>query len=86
MIRQITAIALLCASGAGCTSMDPYECIDADWFARGQSAARAGLPVTEVLRQQNVCVHHGVLPNRGDFIAGWRHEAGGQATATPGDS
>ena len=72
---------LICASGlSGCSSMSAMECLDADWYERGQVAALQGLPVSEVLVQQNSCVQHGVVPDRRAFADGWRN-AGHQTSA-----
>lgn len=63
----ITVLALLSA----CSSMRPSECLYGDWYARGQSAAAAGLAVGEIMRYQTQCVRHGIVPNRREFVAGY---------------
>ena len=72
---------LLTLIGAsGCTTISASQCFGADWYAQSQRAAARGLPVSEVLKQQNACVQHGVVPDRRAFAQGWR--AGGTIQAS----
>ena len=75
-IYQFILPALMSLTGlSGCTSMSALECLDADWHERGYTAQLQGLPLSEVLVQQNACVQHGVVPDRRAFATGWRNAA-----------
>ncbi len=54
--------------------MSAQECFNANWYERGAEAGRAGAPISTVLADQNACVHYGVVPDRGAFAEGWRHQ------------
>lgn len=70
-------ICLFCTSG--CTTMTALQCLNADWYVDGRTAAARGLPASEVLSQQNACVQHGVVPDRRAFARGWRDAMAEQA-------
>ena len=70
LVRHLSVVTLLGLLSA-CSSMRPSECLYGDWYARGQSAAAAGLAVGEIMRYQTQCVRHGIVPNRRDFVAGY---------------
>jgi hypothetical protein len=65
--------------------MSASQCFGADWYAQGQRAAARGLPVSEVLKQQNACVQHGVVPDRRAFAQGWRAGSANQASFVPNE-
>jgi hypothetical protein len=68
LIMTFTLLAL----STGCVSMRAEDCHAVNWFERGEQAGRSGLPISEVLRQQNGCSAYGVVPNRSEIAQGWR--------------
>ena len=57
---------------SGCTSISPSQCKYGDWYAIGQQTATDGLPISTIAKHQNQCVQHGIVPNRNQFVAGYR--------------
>ncbi len=71
MNRMRWVVLLAALASGGCTAISPSECLYSDWYARGQEARAAGLGMDELLRQQNACVRHGIVPDRRSFVAGY---------------
>ena len=63
---------LIMVLSTACTSTPSEACFTADWYERGASAARRGLPASEVLREEGQCAHYGVVPDHRRYVAGWR--------------
>ncbi|MFT7653374.1 MAG: hypothetical protein ACI9UU_002485 [Candidatus Azotimanducaceae bacterium] len=51
--------------------MTPSECRYGDWFAKGEATATLGLPVNQFMGHQSACARHGILPDKGRFMAGY---------------
>jgi len=74
LITLISTLALLggCASGG---SVSENQCIASDWQTLGYRDGVAGYRSSRLLKHQDACVEHGIIPNRSNYIAGWEQGA-----------
>ena len=56
---------------AGCASLSESQCVASDWQTVGYRDGIAGNDSSQLLRHQNACVKHGVIPERESYLAGW---------------
>jgi hypothetical protein len=56
---------------SGCASLSESQCIASDWKTVGYRDGLAGSQSSQLLKHQNACVKHGVIPDREDYLAGW---------------
>ncbi|MGD8831616.1 MAG: DUF2799 domain-containing protein [Pseudomonadales bacterium] len=73
-VRTCTRMALLAAillSASGCATLSESQCIASDWETVGYTDGAAGRQSSQLLRHQNACVKHGVIPDREAYLAGW---------------
>ena len=64
-------IALL--TGAGCATLSESQCVASDWETIGFTDGANGRASAHLLKHQNACVKHGVVPDRESYYRGW-HE------------
>lgn len=64
-------IACLLALG-GCASLSKSQCLANDWQTVGYRDGLSGTNSSALLRHENACVKHGVIPDREAYLAGWR--------------
>ena len=56
---------------SGCATLSESQCIASDWKTVGYRDGLAGSQSSQLLKHQNACVKHGVVPDREDYLAGW---------------
>jgi len=56
---------------AGCATLSESQCVASDWRTVGYSDGLKGVPASQLLKHQNACVKHGVVPDRDEYLAGW---------------
>lgn len=56
---------------SGCATLSESQCIASDWQTVGYRDGQAGTPTSQLLKHQNACVKHGVVPDREQYLAGW---------------
>ena len=56
----------------GCASMSKSQCLANDWETVGYRDGLSGAQSSALMKHQNACVKHGVVPDREAYIAGWR--------------
>jgi ribosome modulation factor len=64
------AVALLALGG--CASLSESQCLASDWETIGYRDGLAGTQSSALLRHQDACVKHSVVPDRERYLAGWR--------------
>lgn len=69
---QILAGAIALLASTACTNLTPSQCAFNDWYAMGSQAAAEQLPMSVITQHQADCVQHGIVPDRNQFIAGYR--------------
>ena len=73
MPRSIAIAALLGSlTLAGCASMSKNQCLANDWETVGYRDGLSGTASTALLRHQDACMKHGVVPDRNAYRAGWQ--------------
>ena len=74
LISLLTALALLggCASGG---SVSENQCIAGDWQTMGYRDGAAGYRSSRLLKHQDACVEHGIVPDRNGYMLGWEQGA-----------
>lgn len=73
-VRTCTGMALLAAAlltVSGCATLSESQCIASDWETVGYTDGAAGRQSSQLLKHQNACVKHGVIPDREAYLAGW---------------
>lgn len=63
----IAALALV----SGCATLSESQCVASDWETVGYRDGMAGTQSSQLLKHQNACVKHGVVPDREAYLAGW---------------
>lgn len=56
----------------GCATLSESQCVASDWQTVGYNDGAAGRTSSQLLKHQNACVKHGVVPDRETYLAGWR--------------
>lgn len=62
---------LLAALLAGCASMSPEQCLQADWYERGRLDGTFGEPETRLDAHRKACAEVGVVPDAALWRQGW---------------
>jgi hypothetical protein len=72
-MRLWPAILLICLALASCRSatVSESQCVAGDWQTIGYRDGSAGVTSTQLLRHQDACVPHGVIPDRSEYLLGW---------------
>lgn len=72
-MRQLTAIigVMALVIVGGCASLSESQCIASDWQTVGHRDGMSGRDHSQLLKHQNACVKHGVVPDRDAYLAGW---------------
>lgn len=76
MHRTISTLVLTAtvAGLVGCSgnpSVTENQCIAGDWQTVGYRDGVSGLRSTQLLRHQDACVEHNVIPDRASYMVGW---------------
>jgi hypothetical protein len=71
---SILVPAALLALMAGCSSntVSESQCIAGDWQTVGYRDGANGLRSTQLLKHQDACVKHDVIPDRASYMVGWK--------------
>jgi hypothetical protein len=69
-VLAATTLCILIALG-GCATLSESQCVASDWKTVGYRDGMAGTQSSQLLRHQNACVKHGVVPDREEYLAGW---------------
>ena len=69
-LLAITATALT-LSLSGCATLSESQCLANDWQTVGYRDGMSGTQSSQLLKHQNACVKHGVVPDRNAYLAGW---------------
>ncbi|MCZ6888441.1 MAG: DUF2799 domain-containing protein [Gammaproteobacteria bacterium] len=56
---------------SGCASLSESQCIASDWETIGYTDGSQGRSNSYLLKHQNACVKHGVVPDRTAYHDGW---------------
>ena len=71
MIRTMCLAGAFALLASGCASLSESQCVAGDWQTVGYTDGAAGKPSSQLLKHQNACVKHGVVPDRNGYLAGW---------------
>lgn len=69
-LLAITATALTLTL-SGCATLSESQCLANDWQTVGYRDGMSGTQSSQLLKHQNACVKHGVVPDRNAYLAGW---------------
>jgi gas vesicle protein len=69
ILTGLTFAALALVSG--CATLSESQCVASDWETVGYRDGLAGTQSSQLLKHQNACVKHGVVPDRDAYLAGW---------------
>ena len=75
---RASALLLLMILTAGCASngsVSENQCIAADWETLGYRDGVVGYRSSRLLKHQDACVEHGIIPDRNLYMAGWEQGA-----------
>ena len=56
---------------SGCATLSESQCIANDWQTVGYRDGLGGTQSSQLLKHQNACVKHGIVPDRKAYLAGW---------------
>ena len=56
---------------SGCATLSESQCIASDWQTVGYRDGLSGIQSSQLLKHQNACVKHGIVPDRQAYFAGW---------------
>ena len=56
---------------SGCGTLSESQCLASDWQTVGHRDGLDGLQSSQLLKHQNDCVKHGIVPNRQAYLTGW---------------
>ena len=71
-MRRLTIVLLAgCLGLSGCASLSESQCLANDWQTVGYSDGLKGKQSSALLKHQNACVKHGVVPDRDTYMIGW---------------
>lgn len=79
-------VALLATLLSGCAtpSLSKNQCLEGDWRRIGFDDGRAGFTPSRVDRHTEACEELGIVPNGGDYRAGWNDGVRGFCTSGQG--
>ena len=93
MGKALAALVFISLFVGGCATLSESQCIASDWQSVGYDDGAAGRTSSQLLKHQNACVKHGVVPDREIYLAGWHQgvevyctPANGFAQGEPGAS
>lgn len=74
MRRLVTAAALMLGVAAlsGCETMSEGQCLAGDWTGQGYRDGQGGQLSSRLDSHAQACARHGVTPDAGAYVAGWR--------------
>lgn len=81
MKRVLVCLGLGGALAGGCATLSESQCLAEDWETIGYSDGAKGRESSRLLRHQEACASHGVIPDREAYIDGW--EAGVEQYCQP---
>jgi hypothetical protein len=67
----LVAAALFMTMLSGCATLSESQCVASDWKTVGYRDGLAGTPSSQLLKHQNACVKHDIVPDREAYLAGW---------------
>jgi len=72
-MRRLLAIAAtaLALTLPGCATLSESQCLASDWQTVGYRDGMSGIQSSQLLKHQNACVKHGIVPDRNAYLAGW---------------
>ena len=56
----------------GCATLSESQCIANDWQTVGYRDGLIGIQSSQLLKHQNACVKHGIVPDRPAYLVGWK--------------
>lgn len=56
---------------SGCATLSESQCVASDWETVGYRDGLGGTQSAQLLKHQNACVKHGIVPDREAYLAGW---------------
>jgi len=65
-----TPLIVLAGCGGGAT-VSQNQCIAADWQTLGYRDGVNGVRSSQLLKHQDACVEHGIIPDREGYMTGW---------------
>ncbi len=71
MGKALTALVFISLFVGGCATLSESQCIASDWQSIGYDDGAKGRTSSQLLKHQNACVKHGVVPDREIYLAGW---------------
>ena len=72
MLRVLFVGSICLLALGGCASMSKSQCLANDWETVGYRDGLSGAQSSAIMKHQNACVKHGVVPDRDAYLAGWR--------------
>ncbi|MCZ6853683.1 MAG: DUF2799 domain-containing protein [Gammaproteobacteria bacterium] len=57
---------------SGCATLSESQCLANDWQTVGYSDGLIGIQSSQLLKHQNACVKHGIVPDRPAYLVGWK--------------
>ena len=66
----LTSAVILSGCGGGAT-VSENQCIASDWQTLGYRDGVNGIRSSQLLKHQDACVEHGIIPDRAGYMAGW---------------
>jgi hypothetical protein len=69
--ERLAGILAILLAVSGCATLSESQCVASDWKTVGYRDGLAGTQSSQLLRHQNACVKHGVVPDREEYLAGW---------------
>lgn len=72
-MQRLLAIAAtaLALTLPGCATLSESQCLASDWQTVGYRDGMSGIQSSQLLKHQNACVKHGIVPDRNAYLAGW---------------
>lgn len=67
---SLTTMIILSGCGGGAT-VSQNQCIASDWQTLGYRDGVNGVRSSQLLKHQDACVEHGIIPDRTGYMAGW---------------
>jgi hypothetical protein len=56
---------------SGCATLSESQCTAGDWETVGFADGLSGTASSQLLKHQNACMKHGIVPDRDAYLAGW---------------
>jgi hypothetical protein len=74
-IVLLTSMIILSGCGGGAT-VSQNQCIASDWQTLGYRDGVNGIRSSQLLKHQDACVKHGIIPDRAGYMTGWNDGVG----------